>query len=450
MEVTDDFVPVEFGEPAAHHGRFFVDSAPPRSILAVFLVLALFIGIHVAVAWRAPKIITYTDDRFALREGEGNASIDLDLAYSQLDELHRFLDVNCTVVKRVPSSRNVGLDVDIGSRSVFLKNETVVNSVSSKPQTVKIEFLGGSKTSSSFTIMHREVHDYDSVRLRLTITTDFESIEAFAFRSSFANPSAFAFSKAARIFLALLLGYMLVVYLSFLSFDEEIFTELFCILLGVTGILACNPLTLFLRSGESARLSDHVFLAAFVALFRMFLLLQLELIRGRSASPNVLLVFLAAVFFCGYATVDAGASFDRALLFADAETERMIVLPTEALFIDFDIAYTVVFGLWLFLALIHSRGFAGKRLFVVAALTVVGMMAVVFSHLVCVRTAAFAYTLLPTMVYSTVHMVAAAFALFFLHSDGEPHYKPILAGEESLEIADEISSGDAIEEGFAE
>jgi hypothetical protein len=125
---------------------------------------------------------------------------------------------------------------------------------------------------------------------------------------------------------------MLIVYLSFLVFDEKIFTELFCILLGVTGILACNHLTLFLRSSESARLSEHVFLPAFLALFRM--LLQLGLIRGRSASSNVLLMFVAAVFFCGYATVDARASFDRALLFADAETERMIVLLTEALLIN--------------------------------------------------------------------------------------------------------------------
>jgi hypothetical protein len=346
-------------------------------------------------------------------------------------------------------SRTTALDVDIASRSVFSKNETVMISVNQHPQTIKLEFLTGTRTSTPFRVMHKEVREFDTAQVRLTLSSDFDSVSGFLFHSSFANPSAFKFSRVARLLLSLLLGYMLIVYFSFLSFDDQLFTELFCVLLGVMGVLSCNPLALFFPSAMSVQLLDHVSIAAFVALFRMFTLFQIEMIRGRSSSPNVLLVFIAALFFGCYATVEAGATFDRTMLFAEAEIETIVVLPTEALLINFDCAYGTLFVCWLLMASIHSGGFAAKRLFVISTLTVLGLAAAAFAHVFCIQTSTFAYTLIPTMVYAAVNLVAAAFAVFFLHCEGATYYKPIQATDEERLIPDEVTVSDDVEEGWA-
>jgi hypothetical protein len=441
-------VDVEIDDQTDLHSHFFVDRAHPRSIFAILIILSIFAAAHIAVSYRAPKILSYSEISFAIDEGQGNSTIDLDVMFSGLYEDHRFLDVNCTFVRRYPPLRSISQEIEIASRSAFRKNETVVATMGTNPQSMKLEFVSGSRMSDSFRIMHREVRDYDHAHVRLTIATDFDPIDRLVFKSCFANPSAFHFSRVTKLLLAILLGYMMMVYLSFLSFDGDLFTELFCVLLGLSGVLSCNPLTLFLPSPGSVRLSDHVLLATFVALFRMFCLLQLEVIRARSSAPNVGVVVILAVFFCCYATVDAAASFDRAMLFADAETETSVVLPTETLVINFDWGFTAIFGSWFLLALIHSQGFAGKRLWVVTVLASAGIAAAAFAHGFCLQTGTFAYTLLPSMVHATVHMLGAGFVIFFLHGGEGSRYASIVA-EDGGPIADAMTSGDEMEEGFA-
>jgi hypothetical protein len=113
--------------------------------------------------------------------------------------------------------------------------------------------------------------------------------------------------------MSFLIGYILVVFAFYLKFDSESFTQIFLLVIGITGVFSSNPLTYFIKNtGAGARISDHILMSVFTAVFRLFLLLELEMLRGKSSAPATILVILFGVFFGFYATVDAAASYDRA------------------------------------------------------------------------------------------------------------------------------------------
>jgi hypothetical protein len=164
--------------------------------------------------------------------------------------------------------------------------------------------------------------------------------------------------------------YMLVVYISHISANALTGTEVFCIGLGGAGVFSSNPMSMLMPSMTSARYSDHILLAGYVALLRFFVLIQLEVVRGKRTSAPWPTLVVGAAFFCAYAMVDSVANFDRAQLIYECETEIEAVLPSEVLAIQFHLADFAIAGLWLVLAIVQRRKYAPKRmsLFLVAVL----------------------------------------------------------------------------------
>jgi hypothetical protein len=166
-------------------------------------------------------------------------------------------------------------------------------------------------------------------------------------------------------------------------------------------------------------------MALFVAIFRMFCLMQIEMIRTRRKTPFFPICVAAGVCFSVYATIDSAASFDRAQLVADSEREIEIVLPTENLMVLVHILYGIVCAVWGFLAVRQSAGYCAQRLYVFLAFSAFELAATVFSQVVCVKNHLFSYTVLPGLIYSIVHMMMAAFALFLMHAARHQEYLPI-------------------------
>jgi hypothetical protein len=186
-----------------------------------------------------------------------------------------------------------------------------------------------------------------------------------------------------------------------------------------------------------------VLLSAFVTLFRMFCFLQIELVRGRKSSLNMLFLVLCCSFFGLYATVDAASAFERGQLYLDIEAELDTVLPTEALLISIHYGYAAVCAIWGLLAFVQGRSWACARFWVLIALVVMGITATWFSQIFCITNHVLGYSVLPRMVYAVVHMVAAAFVLFFFHSQGSIGYKHIVEADIGESIVERGSSESA-------
>lgn len=81
-----------------------------------------------------------------------------------------------------------------------------------------------------------------------------------------------------------------------LGFDTEGFNALFCLVLGVAGILAPNPMRLIV---DTPAWVDSALMSWYIGLFRLFCLAQLEMIAQGTSAPHVVAfcVFIAYLVY---------------------------------------------------------------------------------------------------------------------------------------------------------
>jgi hypothetical protein len=223
--------------------------------------------------------------------------------------------------------------------------------------------------------------------------------------------------------MSFLIGYMLVVFAFYLKFDAESFTQIFLLVLGITGVFASNPLGYFLRSkGTSARISDHILLAVFTAVFRLFLLLELEMLRAHAAAPKTLLVVLLAIFFAFYATVDAAAGYDRQTHVLQAEAEVPVVLQTETALLALDGSYVAVSLIYLIVAAVQNDGVNVRRLWFFGFAVIATGGVTLLTQVCFLLLNKYMYSVLSSMLFCSIHITVASMAIFLLHSGGGPEY----------------------------
>jgi predicted RND superfamily exporter protein len=105
--------------------------------------------------------------------------------------------------------------------------------------------MGGKNQSSWFDVTSLASRDIDTLWRRLTVMADYRSIEAFLFHWDFGNSSAEKYNQSAKVLMSFLVGCMLVVFAFYLWFDSQYFTQLFLLVVGVTGVFAANPVNYF-------------------------------------------------------------------------------------------------------------------------------------------------------------------------------------------------------------
>jgi uncharacterized membrane protein len=225
--------------------------------------------------------------------------------------------------------------------------------------------------------------------------------------------------------MSFLIGYMLVVFAFYLSFDSESYTQVFLLILGVTGVFASNPLALFFIKGSEIRISDHVLMAVFTACYRLFILIQLELLRSHNSSVKTWVTVVLGIVFGLYATVDAAASYDRATHVASSEVIVPIVLQTEYALMACHAVYLLASVIHVVIAIIQNAGANTRRIvFFGISLAVTGVVTGI-CQIYFVLVNKNMYSVVPQMLLSSVHVTLAAITLFLLHSSSGAEYRPM-------------------------
>jgi hypothetical protein len=352
-----------------------------------------------------------------LEEGDPNASVEVDIVLSQLDVMHRILEINCTLIRHRPAVHAVHLELVVFVKAIFLLNSSVRSSVKSRPDRLSVSFAEDTRRSFPFSILRKEVIGFDSLQLKLTMLSNFNQIDGLLFSWSFANPAAAKCFRAVRLLLSLLIAYMLIIYVSFLTSDDpDFFTQIFCIVLGVFGVLAANPISALPGSG-APNILDHLLAAVYAAALRLFFILQLDMIRTGAAAPRPDVVAGLGTPFVLYAVVEAAAAFDRAQLVAGVAID--IVFQTERALAYFHKAYAAALAVWAVLAYRQKR--ARTRLCIFVAFASAGLAAPVLAH----AAADELQSITPALVYTTVHVTTGAFTIFLMHSHGTKTYMDI-------------------------
>jgi hypothetical protein len=442
-----DYTAVEAAGNPLTASHFFIDTTSRLSAVSAIGMLAGFLLLHIYAVFQAPPVFEYRQEYFQLNNTDGNISIDIDITLADLHSLHRFVVVNCSLVAKAAGPERT-LPIDITMDRIALTGYV------DRAPTPALHFGAGCNRSDPFEVARVVVTGFDTLQLRLTVTANYSSMSGFDFRWIFANPILEKYRHSANLLLSILMAYMLIVFALCLRVDSDSFTQVFLLLLGLLGVLSSNPLNLFLSLDSTPRLADAVLMAMFIALYRMFLLVELELLRTRQTAPNTLLLILLGMFFCFYATVDAAALFDRRVQVAQAEAEWPIVLQTETVLIWVHAAYLPISVIYLIVAAIGNDFTSPRRLVffggsVLATGLVTGVTQVLF-----VVNQWFMYSLVPSMLFASVHVTFAAMTLFLMHLGGGPEYKNLY--DEELRKSDaNIALGieqasDALEEtGFS-
>jgi hypothetical protein len=151
-----------------------------------------------------------------------------------------------------------------------------------------------SEFGSIFTVSARSVAPGDRLRVILSVICANESVIAIGIESTSGNPGALEFAGGVHAVMAGFVLYMLGVYLVFLRLDDEKFTQFFLIVLGITGAASWPG-----PPPYSEELISGVRFTLFVNVMRLFLILQLELVRTSQFVPSVTIrtaLYIASVF----------------------------------------------------------------------------------------------------------------------------------------------------------
>jgi hypothetical protein len=296
--------------------------------------------------------------------------------------------------------------------------------------------------SDSFRVLNAEVANFDSFKVCLLFECDLSHIHGVLLRYTVVNPNALRYEQFNRLFLAVLIGYSIFVSVGFLKIGAEVFYHKFLVLLGSVALFASNPFfSLF------PPLIDHAFAAAFAALFRMFVLLQLAFIRSRNPVPKMRFVVTLAVLFVCYATIDTSASlagFQRGFAsggsaVSDSEVYRMC----------FDCAYICLalgslIGTVVMFDLVHLR-----RLLFLGGLILGMSFVTIATHVSGVLMDIGMDFGFSGSVFRSVHVTLCAAVLFLFHSDSEIVYDG-LKDEDRIDVGLEMeaASSPAEAEGF--
>jgi hypothetical protein len=219
-------------------------------------------------------------------------------------------------------------------------------------------------------------------------------------------------------FMSGLNAYILVLFLVFVKFDSEIFTQIFCIMIGCAGILASNPFSLIRWQGGDPGIADCVLMSLAVAMFRVFCLAQIDIVRCRGTNPNLVVLILLVIMFCAYAAIDTASFFDRwQTLSGRRELVRIGVSELWCVAV-----HTALAALMTLLGMLRFDESSGRRLAVLATLLWADVAASWANQLV-VRMGAF--TILPELVRALVPLHGTALSLFLFQSDDGVTYQPM-------------------------
>jgi hypothetical protein len=388
-------------------------------------MLTTFMGMHTYGALHAPAILGDKEEYYMLNGTDGNVSIDVDITLSQLVPGHRFLSVNGSLVPK-DASKVFTIPVDVTVRTTYLLNFNVTNKdAADEKSKADLVYVPGNNHTTFFPVLQASVLDVDTVQIRTSVETDFTPITGFLFHWEFANPSAEKYDRSSKLLMSFLIGYMLVVFSLYLRFDAESFTQIFLLVIGVTGVFASNPLTYFFPQGPGAHISNHIFMAVFQAVFRVFLIAELELLRSHSSAPPPAFLVVLGVFFAFYATVQAAATYDREAHVVQAQRDVAVVFQTESALIVLDLLFATAAVMYLIVAAAANEGVNPRRVALIGVSLVGVVLSILISEVWFVLANRSLYTTMPSLLVSSTHISFASIVLFMLHSGGGRPYDAI-------------------------
>jgi hypothetical protein len=205
-----------------------------------------------------------------------------------------------------------------------------------------------------------------------------------------------------------MIGFMLIAFLIYLKPSTDSFTQIFLIILSINGLLSTFSIS---------NVSEYIFKAVFITIFRLFVIIEIEIARKSHTGLNIFVMFILVILFGLYAVIDATALFERAL-----NNDSNAILQSEKVRMWTHLCYG--FGLLVFILLTWDSG-NGRRFFLSVSLGIVSVSVTLFAEVGCVLKSWLQHSIIPNMLMLSIHSTFTSMLLFFLRSGEELVYKGI-------------------------
>jgi hypothetical protein len=365
---SDDYTDVELAPRTKMSSNFSIDNASGASILARFFAMVLVTISLIYSAARAPTVAR-SFGFYAINKSH-NGSLDIGLLVSEIQNSDVSLGISASFIRTDFWYSRV-FDFNWSMRYGLSKGRDLIGKNHTKLKPAQVLFRPGSRESSGFDVTDIPVQGVEWLQVRVGIEGNFSRIRGVRFTWTHFNPELDSYIRSTRMVLAAVIAYSLFRFFGSLQFDSEFFTQVYVIVIGLLGLIATNPVNFVFSTFSVGRIIEQILWALFLAAFRMFVVVELEVLRVRSTRPGTAVMVFFALFFSMYVTVDATAAYDR----GSVNFSGPLVLRTEFIRGVFHILYAAVSFVWIVAAICASDGANSRRLafFVFMALAVVAV-----------------------------------------------------------------------------
>jgi hypothetical protein len=287
----------------------------------------------------------------------------------------------------------------------------------------------GAAGSNSFRALNVRVKGMHRLEVRLTMDGELRHIIGAYCESSSINPTTELWIRNCNIVFSVLIGGFLLSFAHALRFDTDSFTKIHLLLIGVIGVCCWSPLKYFFALKREdwewelrGRVTDQIALSVFVASYKMFVILQLGLLKSSSKRPSTYLILALLLFFGLYATVDAAIACDPRTDVIASDDRTHVFCPAERIRIGCDIVYCILSLGYLCFAMTGPRSSHPQRLVLFAIVTIVIMGLTVVTNIVFSFRNIFIYTLTPKLLQRLFTATLTALTLFIFDREKTSQY----------------------------
>ncbi|OHT00004.1 hypothetical protein TRFO_33422 [Tritrichomonas foetus] len=425
--------------------NFFCETASNNQFyLSIILFFCFLLG-HVIVSIFAPPIISHHSQIYSNTAHNGNSTVDIDIKLSNLQNFHRFVGVNGSFYRSDKHLPSFDYPVTVSTRVNYLNNYSIEDFDSLLKKSYIIHFDQNSILSSSFPVLFHPINNFNSVQAKITIDADLSKIKDFNFCWIYGNPTGVTTSRIVRFIMSFLVFYFLMAFLYQINFESDKFIKISCIFVGFSAVFSVNPIAILLPESISAMITDSLMLSVFICSFRLFLFIQLDLIRTNKPQPTTFYLAGIVFLFSIYALIDVVAGFDRFHLINLLYTSLQTTLDSEKVLMCADFIYCVAVTVLNYFAFKQTDGQSHRRLIFLSIVTGVTVFATIFSHIFSQVFKEILDTIIPLNIFISFHTTSTAFIIFLMQGSTK-EYQDIEDVPHDLDVDDQVGDFELLNE----
>lgn len=245
IHLNDELNNVEFENDATVQSNSFIDNISYDSVIFIFIIFIIFNSIYVYSGTYFPSSFNQTSIYYPLIQDYSNDIATVNILLEPLHVFHKFINMDGKAIRhstKYPIENNLILD----GKLIHLKDGLVVDESTIQPHNITSYFQIGVEKSSQFHVFKQPIYSsFNGLNISLVFKSGFYNIRGFEFTYTFSDTAKYnSLINTKKLILSSTACYALIGFIFCLKGNSLSTNDIFAIILGITAVLAPNPLAL--------------------------------------------------------------------------------------------------------------------------------------------------------------------------------------------------------------